>query len=156
MTVIISVLIALMLFGFGVYSRNYQSKTPSPTDFDNVYTDTATPINTPEETVTQQPDPTSIPQPTPSTAASYETDFFYPQATVISTNDGITTLSTTDDADRVYSYYKQKIENGGFHSKNFVRTRANNQFKAVLTGDDTHITIEQQNLNEPVHIQIQE
>lgn len=70
--------------------------------------------------------------------------FIYPGATKITDNQ----YQTGEVGEIVYSWYKQELESKAFQIRNNVKTRANDQFKAVLqaisdSGEVVSVRIEQ-------------
>jgi len=80
---------------------------------------------------------TATPTPTaPPFAGANLSDFYYPGADVLNSKVGSLVLQTDDDADKVTTWYKEKINSLGFNAKSFSKTTANgNVFNNLVAAD---------------------
>lgn len=76
--------------------------------------------------------------------AVIDNSFIYPNSKIISQTESETVLESTDDVEVVTSWYQQKIKEGGFNIKNFVKTKVNGKVENKLSGvsNETKIDID--------------
>lgn len=84
-----------------------------------------------------EPSETAVPV---STATPFvgadNSDFYYPGADVLSSKVDSLILQTADDADKVTSWYKEKINSLRFKAKSFSKTTTNgNVFNTLVAAD---------------------
>lgn len=141
---IILTLIAVFVFVVAAVSNHnragYPKPSGTPTIEKKVLSEVATLIPAPV-----LPTPKSVPTPTPvSTTApsSNISDYIYPGANVVSSSDKSLSLTSSDNADSVTSWYKQKITSNGFRSEAFAETKANDRVMNKLGGDNGQFSIQ--------------
>jgi len=84
-----------------------------------------------EEVVLGESVPTDTPVPTiPPTDPD---GFIYPAATIGSQSNGSVTLTSTDDAQTITDWYRNKIKQLNMNVRSFVQTTANDTVNNVLT-----------------------
>lgn len=67
--------------------------------------------------------------------------FIYPGAETISASPDTISLKSSDSADLITEWYKDRIRVSGMNVKTFVSTKANNKVENVLVGSDSEKTI---------------
>ncbi len=130
-TAVIVALVAVAIF---------TGKASSPEKKDNIKMENNQPPSTPSGQIAT-PAPTPIvpaPRPTPpiqvvSTGININ-DFRYPNSSVSSSSDGHLILQSSDSADAITDWYKQKIIATGANVKSFVTTKTNDNVLNSLSG----------------------
>jgi len=114
-------------------------QSPSPT-IDPISTASPTPRPTPAATLLQTNSPTA----NPTANNNSNSDWRYPNSTVVSGSGNNITLSSGGDPATITDWYKQKIQNLGMNTKTFVTTNSNNNVlnKLAGAGNNTSINIE--------------
>ncbi|MCH7641576.1 hypothetical protein IID22_05275 [Patescibacteria group bacterium] len=139
MHVVITV-IAVVIVIAGIYfsQRNF-GKTDSQTNEDQEVLS--------EETIQEEE---STPTPVPNTPTNTSTptitrteihDYRYPNSTVISSLNNSLLLTSSDDADKITSWYKEKINSQGMNVKTFVTTKTNDNVLNKLVGADSDMEV---------------
>lgn len=97
---------------------------------------TPTPTPTFAPSVTALPSPTAaLPSPTPfKTSANNSQDFVYPGSKILSPENGQMTLESTDSADTITNWYKNRIKSNGMNVTSFVTVITNGNVNNVLAG----------------------
>ena len=123
------------------------------------------PSNTPTASSTTTPNTTSIPTPTsqrtltqtPSTQGNIN-DFLYPGATQTGNNGNSTNLRTSDDAQVVTNWYKDKIKSLGWNATSAIENNTNsdisNQLVASNGSREIRIQITKNNNSSTVNITV--
>jgi hypothetical protein len=100
--------------------------TPSPARQLN----TASPTTVPSSTIAPTSTNTNKPQ-------SSDTNWQYPNSSIVSQTDSSMTLTTNDAASQVTQWYKDSIEQNGYSAKSFVTTTTNGMVNNVLSAAKT-------------------
>lgn len=131
-------IIAVILVGGGIFVRN-KIVVESPREQEVVLGESA-PTDTPVPTIPSSPTP-----PDTQSSSTNQTDFIYPGATIGSQSDSSMTLTSTDDAQAITDWYKNKIKELGMSTRSFVQTRTNDNVHNVLAAaknnDEIKVTI---------------
>lgn len=121
--------------------------TPEPTP---IASDSPSPSTIPTSNPTLKPTPTATilrqsntPTPNPTTNNS-NSDWRYPNSTVISGSGNNITLTSSSDPSAITNWYKQKIQSLGMNTKSFVTTNSNNNVlnKLAAAGNNGSINVE--------------
>lgn len=102
-----------------------------------------------ESVPTQTPSPTSMPSPSNTSAPTQKSSnlrqFLYPDATISLQSDNSLTLVSSDDAQTITDWYKNKINELGMNTRSFVQTKTNDNLHNVLaaakSGEEIKVTI---------------
>ena len=89
-------------------------------------------VETATPTKTLTPFPTNTPKPASSNLSSYQ----YPNSQVVSSGDNSLILNSTDNADTITDWYKEKIKGEGMSVTSFVTTKTNDNVLNKLVGAD--------------------
>lgn len=116
----IPALLIAIIFGF-ILGRQTNTVRPQPS---------LNPTATPKPTVSLLPLASSTPQQTSQT----HTEFYYPNAKIVSENGNNITLESTDDANIITNWYKEKIRTLGMNAQAFSQTNTNGNILNKLTG----------------------
>lgn len=85
--------------------------------------------------------PLNIVSPTPQQAIKNASNLFYPNAHEISSDNGMSTLESSDDPDTITNWYKDLIKNMGMNTKSFVQTKTNGNILNKLVGSNATANI---------------
>ena len=143
----IGLLVFLLLLFFVINGQAYYQKitqsnppsqTPTPSVIQNSPTQTPTivPTNVPKNTIAPSSTTTLLP------SFSLQT-FFYPGASIISSDINNATLTSSDDTDKITDWYSQKIRELGMNVKTTVKTKTNGNVNDKVAGanNDSKVNI---------------
>ncbi len=149
-------IIAVILVGGGILVRNKTIlQTPEEVVLgESAPTNSPTPSNTPIPTQSA-PTPTSPAESREAGSSSAGqdlappdtnlADFIYPGATTRSQSPNSVSLTSTDDAQTITDWYKNKIKELGMSTRSFVQTKTNDNVNNVLSAaksnDEIKVTI---------------
>lgn len=146
-TLIIYIALTIIVIGGVVQNRRILTGEkdgipPGPTTSP---TETATPT-TSQTPPTSIPTRTSTPVPTQSRGDTNQNidPFLYPGSVIVSSNSNSMQLTSTQDADVITDWYKEKIKSMGYRSTAFAATKTNGNVLTKLAGanGNTQINIE--------------
>ncbi len=137
---VVIIVIAVVIVVTGIYfrQRNFE-KTDSQTSVNKEVLS--------EETILEEEStPTDIPNSPTSTSTPTITrteihDYRYPNSTVISSLNNSLLLTSSDDADKITNWYKEKINSQGMNVKTFVTTKTNDNVLNKLVGADPDMEV---------------
>lgn len=144
--------LCIILILSGAYaSRKYQKETVSTPEEKVLSEKEETKDPLPTNTPTTSQSPTKIPTPSPtaqSTNASLS-EFKYPGSQVTASSQNTLSLLTSDDPEKVTTWYQEKLESLGYSAVSRVRTNANNSIENRISVGNEKTEIEVKISKEP-------
>ncbi len=139
---LLAILTATLTSWIGPHGKLVRTPTSTSTPSASVQVEIATPAGQPDETAKpEEPEPTPTPPLQVNTTDININDLRYPNSTTTDSGNASLGLQTSDGADTVTNWYKQKFVALGLNSTAIATTKSNDSIINSLSGGNAKATV---------------